>query len=514
MKFIKITSTLVLLAAMLALTACNDHDEPNDTAAQMVTFRISENAFCSESRASDQNYMTGFTAGDECGLYVVRNGNMVYENVKLTATVDGDAFVWQPETGVIVAGGIANEQYFLYYPYQADISGMVSATAKTDTDFFAPLISGWTVRADQRSYADYTASDLMTAIGSATLGTGGKLQITFGMTHRMALAVMEMPKTLYKFTNTDITISDYTVVPSVDFTGSDVRPYSCASGTYRFIVNPAIGSATSIIGSYANGDKMFTITPADIKAGSYRTYRVDGAATVEKEHELRPGDYLLSDGSIIGKDKTLTSKQKDGCVAIVFYAGQHEKDASDYSATAIGSEKCHGYAVALKDATSDQCLWGDTSKELGCYPKDVDGNAQNNYGNDEANIDWSGYSYTQMIIKSVGGKDKLNAIEEVGYPATYYAVVEYENNIQTAPANSSGWFLPSIGQIWDIYQNRTSLFDGKEDLTDFNKSGYWASSEISSSPAANALCVRVTYGWVGGDYKGGAYEYVRSILAF
>lgn len=146
-------------------------------------------------------------------------------------------------------------------------------------------------------------------------------------------------------------------------------------------------------------------------------------------------------------------------VGIVFYAGHHEKDGSDYTNTGIGQQKCHGYAVALQDATNDYCQWGFYGTELDCCPTDGSGNKQNNYSTPD--IDWSGYAWTQKIITAAGGKENLNATEQSGYPATYYAVVDYENNKAQAPANSSGWFLPSIGQMWNVYQNRTSLFGPK-----------------------------------------------------
>ncbi|MCS2301948.1 hypothetical protein NXX23_03015 [Bacteroides ovatus] len=37
----------------------------------------------------------------------------------------------------------------------------------------------------------------------------------------------------------------------------------------------------------------------------------------------------------------------------------------------------------------------------------------------------------------------MNATEDSGYPATYYAVVDYAHKVPS-PANSTGWFLPSI----------------------------------------------------------------------
>ena len=255
--------------------------------------------------------------------------------------------------------------------------------------------------------------------------------------------------------------------------------------------------------------------------GGGETITYDGSET-----EPKIGDYYYSDGT--WSDGGLRKLYADGTmewaepqpqpengkdvIAIVFHAGHHANDASDYSDTDIGQQKCHGYAVALQDAANGYCQWGDYGTALGCCPTDGSGNKQNNYSNPD--IDWSGYSYTQTIITAAGGKENLNATEQSGYPATYYAVVDYENNKAQAPANSSGWFLPSIGQMWNVYQNRTSLFDGKTGVSVLQRDWYWSSSESHRSPETNALYVTVSGGRVSSVSKSYRGSYVRPVLAF
>ena len=107
----------------------------------------------------------------------------------------------------------------------------------------------------------------------------------------------------------------------------------------------------------------------------------------------------------------------------------------------------------------------------------------------------------------------MNAAEDSGYPATYYAVVDYASKVPS-PANSSGWFLPSIGQMWNVYQNRTSLFDGKTVVSGLKSDWYWSSSEYYLLPARYALYVDVSDGDVYYYYKDGRNSYVRPVLAF
>ena len=107
----------------------------------------------------------------------------------------------------------------------------------------------------------------------------------------------------------------------------------------------------------------------------------------------------------------------------------------------------------------------------------------------------------------------MNATEDSGYPATYYAVVDYAHKVPS-PANSTGWFLPSIGQMWNVYQNRASLFEGKTVVSGLKSDWYWSSSEFYSLPAYDALYVYVYSGFVSNDGKNYRVSYVRPVLAF
>lgn len=251
----------------------------------------------------------------------------------------------------------------------------------------------------------------------------------------------------------------------------------------------------SVILTYTDGtqvtaSRLVKITPLGTKMAT--------------DNNIVKGDYYMSDGSFVNKSETLTELQKTACVGIVF-ALANEVDQSDYSNTGIGQQKCHGYVVALADATATVCMWGVKGTALNLFPENV----SNNLTSPE--MDWNGYDYTQTIITQVRGTSKLKPDKAEGYPATYYAVVDYEKKVK-APKNSSGWFLPSIGQMYEVYQQRDLL--AADPLGRALRSNcYWSSSEVSFSSVNDAPFVYVETGRVASNTKN-ADGYVRPILAF
>ena len=243
-----------ILAVTLLLASCTADDHttfvPNEAQRLSVTVTdgdytsatTDDTSATSATRATENGYTTEFTEGDACGLFVVRSGQMIYSNEKLTAEKDAVTgnLVWKPEEGTTLFGGLSDEHYYLYYPYQASMDGKTAAltgNAPTDAEFFAPLIASWQPQEDQSTYDNYTKSDLMTAKGTAAKGANNTLRLSFAMTHRMALAVIEMPATTYKFENaTDI--PDFTTPVAASFTGNNL-PFRNTDGCYRFLYNSA-----------------------------------------------------------------------------------------------------------------------------------------------------------------------------------------------------------------------------------------------------------------------------------
>lgn len=176
------------------------------------------------------------------------------------------------------------------------------------------------------------------------------------------------------------------------------------------------------------------------------------------------------------------------CIGAVIYAGHHPNDKSDYSATGIGSATCHGYAIAKSYNQEPHISWGPEDHGLFLFP-DYPRDDENNYwpdGSEPDNLyvtrDWSGYLYTTQIIDKAGGRDKLDRNDLSGFPATYVAL----NGSGVAPVNSSGWFLPSMGQLAQAVRERNSL--SAADIYWENNPPVW-----SSNTAADFQKVYILY---------------------
>ena len=527
---------LLQAALLLLLVSCTQEEFPAvQDKAQQLTISVTDGGYTSavenmktrvETRAVENGYTTEFTEGDACGFYMVRGGKPVYSNVKLTAEKDAatGGIMWKTD-GTTLAAGMDGESYYLYYPYQADMAGKTATPAEgavmTDAEFFKPLIDGWQPGDDQSTHAAYTASDLMTAGGSTT-GTGNTIHLSFAMKHRMALAVIEMPKTVYKFI--DANVPDYTVGAEATFTGT-AKPLRMADGTYRYLVH---SSMPTIEGCYDGGNREFTITTSASHpvVGEYKRYKVDGAVETIRNYILQVGDFFLADGNLMPNYAEADEVRTVNVVGIVFQTdpsriGQAEKDK-------LGGN-VHGLVMAVKNATTFQS-WGlfGTDEDLAkCETK------ARNYS------DISGYGNCEHIRANRGNFDR--------YPA--FKAADGYNTTCPVPTNTTGWYLPASGQWWDILQNLggcTALAKPDEQASsqddDFGWSGqgdvpaalnawmekiatdskdnfrsgrwFWSSSEYSEFFARYWYVQsngRVGCYW---DRKGGSSVGVRPVLAF
>lgn len=303
-----------------------------------------------------------------------------------------------------------------------------------------------------------------------------------------------------------------------------------------------------------DGVVAVSLDPAVTAGGLYRISIPEGAFALRMEEGGKPyasaevnmyfeieggvlpsprlGDFYYSDGSW---SPYPVNKGDVKPVGVVFYVGEGTRygdSASRYTlkGTEQPMEEFHGYVVALQDAT-----WHDGAHHAAAWSF-WDG-ADVGCRCSEDVTDFSGYSNTRAICdraeRDFGGLSG----DDANFPATWYAVSRFDE-VMPSPASSSGWFLPSAGQMAYIYEN--VYFDpnnGNADARYVERSlgqaeafggmpmydrgsSYWTSTEEYDAYGKSYRAKYFSFdstairpGFVGWANKGGHFR-VRPMLAF
>lgn len=177
--------------------------------------------------------------------------------------------------------------------------------------------------------------------------------------------------------------------------------------------------------------------------------------------DLKPFDYYYSDGTwsdggyrryTDGTEGWLDIAPTEGkkVIGIVFQADKNRMSQAEKSK---GWER--GYAVSVTVcgdhplALWNQWEWGVRGSNIA----DMENDALTTFIACKNFI--FGYEATQKVINEVG-KGEVEALKDTKYEA-FYQACQYGKTDYTkpyaAPENSSGWYLPSVGQWWDIVEN-------------------------------------------------------------
>lgn len=474
-RFTHLKPILFWALSMTLLLSCSQEEELTDKNphSAFLALTVTDTGYTSPdgslTKATEDNYVTTFTVGDKIGLFAVKDAQIQsgVNNLQLTAKDNGSGgLIWKTSTDGNVPC-IEGATYYAYYPYQASLVGTLTPSATTSALFFDDVISSWPISDDQSTYAKYTANDLMTAKASPSGYT-----LSLGMTHHMALSVIKTPAKVYTFTNASPAIPAYTVPYTNEF--SNQKPYPFKGNEFRYLHKPS--STAKLLGIYVKGTgtKVEWEVPLNSTAGGYKSYTVDASESSSSSHLLQAGDFLLADGTILPKTATLTSTQLDNCIGIVLKPGFDSSLDDDIyktkeGSTAISSSNIHGYVVARRSYDGAK-TWATPS-----YQTTVIGTSNNT-------SDFRGYGNSQKLkayAAQLGYGPDLQTI----FPAVNYATYAFEVFFEVAPTFTSGWFLPSIGQLEYLYQNRTTLLTSLQKLdSSFSwRPYYWSSTESGAN---------------------------------
>ena len=526
-------------ALILMLAACTsdalDELPPagTDPDARPLTITVSDGGMYAtgQTRAQERGYSTVFTEGDRIGLYVVKDGTLEVKNLCLT--LQGGK--WTLPAGTSQLFYSPDKSYHAYYPYQND-SDMNGKVSPGDEDFFKLLVEAWSVKDNQSTYAQYTASDLMTARGMYNNHT-----LSFAMEHCMSLLILQVPATKYTYTekidSREISKSYYRYTAVI----SENLYWQENPCTARLLVNTTdpILFVRGPYKYYYNGAKEtfnFDYSQLNLQPGKYTVHTLGDSKVTEEFRSLKAGDYYMQDGSILPGDEVSNLSRDElrkSCLGVVFWVGEIEGQHWTQTGSKEGDrllmrdhpECVHGMVVAMNDASSQEVKWA-TGKGATENIYEWAKKSFNEFTSGEQ-ADWEeiqesdiafGY-YRSRLMALYGSRNS-----DTTFPV-YDAIATYATTYP-APAGSSGWFLPGSYELATLCFGVPTNFAG--DYTQLNMlkktinpqidkavgdkliGKYWSGNEWNEERGWH---VDVTTPHYGVKPKTDTYK-VRAVLAF
>ena len=441
--------------AMTAITAgCTQNEELGTPAPSndedVLNVVATANDFVSSdptSRVSETNYTTTFEEGDAIGVFVVRDGEAVVSNMKMT--LDADGTTWAGENGAQLYY-YKGADYIAYSPYT---EGLSVTSSDEIVNYFTKKLEGTT---GQSTLAEYQKADLMTASVSAAEVTRGQ-NITFNFAHKMSMIEIKVPIRAYT-TNGGYEYSAplglKVTMAEASATGKEFSLCTfgektvegVTKGIYRCIVAPS-ETTLNVDGEFqdgsvpvyfpATGGTALSVTP---EAGKYKgidvnyTYQ-DYIAT----RDLQVGDYYYADGSICPGD--MENIPSNGCVGVIF--------STETSTTDANLGWSHGYVVALNNTGTSNIKWKNVATADDGY--DVFDIETTDNGTKDASF--------QKLIDDLDGYTSSKKITDISDEVTHPAFFAAKNYAVSIPETTSGWYLPSMGQL-ALVVNNLGVIDG------------------------------------------------------
>lgn len=494
MKRIHLTICLVLLSLLMASCVKEEPFSPAGDATPVELRIVTDNFVSTQgtTRASDVGYATTFTSGDQIGIFAVSTTAGILDK-NIPYSYNGTA--WVPVNAANTVHSydsyLDDVTYFAYYPYSAT---MDDATSEAD------IQAKFTPKSDQSTHDNYTASDLMTGVGTLST-TGTPRTLTLELKHRMTLLVLcpdpyatcTAPAgagyEYYAEARTKGTITNAKI--------NNTAAYPVGDDTYRLLVAP---TKMDIPLEYTLGTTTTscTISEQTLTAGTYHQFKM-GHPALTVEREVQIGDYFYNNGKLMPGANGEEPADKGNCIGVVFHVGPGQGDKLDYYAgTGLGSrDKIRGYVVALKNQERN-AIYGEKAYKWA--------DSENLVGASTNTTDFLGYANTSLILKNVTNPEAAQAAKDYSWHGS-------------PPANSSGWYLGSAGQMARMAENRKSKL-----ASSLQKAGgvdfygvFWTSTEVDKRNASiiGIGSSTIISHEISNTLKTFAYTYTsRSVLTF
>lgn len=498
--------TFMALAMATAMTGCNQNNELGTPAPSseedVLNVVATANDFVSSdatSRVSETDYTTTFKEGDAIGVFVVRDGEALISNMKMTLGADGTT--WAGENGAKLYY-YKDADYIAYSPYTDGLS----ATSETEiVNYFTTKLEGTT---GQSTLADYQAADLMTASVAAAEVTRGQ-NINFKFAHQMSMIEIKVPIRAYK---TDggyeysaplglkVTMAEKSAAGkefSLCTFGKETiteNESEVTKGIYRCIVAPS-NKELNVEGEFQDGSvpvyfpeangTALSVTP---KAGEYNGIDVDyDYQNYDATRDLKVGDYYYADGSIWPNE--LSNVPETGCIGKIF------------SLSTTAEDKTHGwvngYVIALKnvEGTMASATYGKWSSNT----SEVAGGADNAVYSQNATNAGMTDDNKQAVFAAKNGYDMTLTLVEKGITAAILA----RNYDCAYPEGTSGWFLPAPGQVVEFLNNMSPKVGSGS--WDFSTSNGFTDSSEQTQKTEMLQAVQAAFS-IGDFFKGQSIE--------
>lgn len=507
---IRSAALALLLPLLAACSSTLDEQLPVQDNSVPLAIRVNMDGFSDElevsTRAFDDGARTFFQDGDCVGIIVLKNGTTATQQI---VTYDAATRSWTAGGGDTYDNTGATT-YVPYFPYKADLSLDDITDGATA---LAAIKAQIRPKSDQRTAAAYRASDLLT--GSCTC-SGSTL--TISLSHAYSLLWLQAG-TEYSTTDDYVYRTPVTSV-AVNYNETLLYPNSSVDGC-RLVVDagapPSSGITMRWFYTLTDGN-TYQITAGSLPdAGKYHLYR---NVTAGGMRPLQVGDYYYSDGGIVPNDTE--TPPSEGCIGIVCWVG---RDAFEQDPLLKNDRPgcTHGLVVALQDSSMH---WSDSYEMITTAWVNKEGNPYKDVVDLRAENKRCGYSNTLALKDYNAGKYSSNVNSNNNYRVLPIDAIEQYAVENPAPANSSGWYFPSIMELKYVCwgQGNGGGINGRNNLSTYiNKVGgtifvnalYWSSTESSGHSGNDAWYVVFFNGGVG-DY---GYKYsdtfrVRPLLAF
>ena len=216
------------------------------------------------------------------------------------------------------------------------------------------------------------------------------------------------------------------------------------------------------------------------------------------ETEPKIGDYYYSDGT--WRDGGLRKLYADGTmewaetkpqpengknvIAIVFHAGHHENDASDYSATGIGQQKCHAMPLPCRMPQTVIVSGAFTEPSWVAAPRM------------EAEKNRTITLHLTSTGAATPGHRNHHRCRRQGqvechrrFRLSCHLLCRCGLCAQSpVPCQQHRLVFALHRQMWNVYQNRASLFEGKTVVSGLSLTGTGPPRSSTTSGALRSLC--------------------------